>query len=199
MRYWHDVSGDHKHVGVAAIARSVWYAATLRYMRGGGVECYYPEDDRPSPSRRRLHAMVAYGFGLCLVSTIAAAVLQDGFGDQPPYAWISLPVLAGTLGGVGMVVGCAGLLLLKARSSEVTSIAAMTVKDYGLLVALGFLALSGLATLLTRSTSAFGLVLLIHLSAVVLAFASAPYSKIVHVVFRFAALVRDNAERATAD
>jgi citrate/tricarballylate utilization protein len=49
--------------------------------------------------------------------------------------------------------------------------------------------------LLTRSTAAFGCVLLIHLSSVILAFASAPYSKFVHVVFRFAALVRDNAER----
>ena len=72
----------------------------------------------------------------------------------------------------------------------------MTVKDYGLLMALAFLALSGLAILLTRDTPAFGIILLIHLSSVILAFASAPYSKFVHVIFRFAALVRDNLERA---
>jgi citrate/tricarballylate utilization protein len=74
----------------------------------------------------------------------------------------------------------------------------MTVKDYGLLTALTFLALTGLAVLLTRDTPAFGIILLIHLSTVILSFASAPYSKFVHVIFRFAALVRDNAEQLPA-
>ena len=67
------------------------------------------------------------------------------------------------------------------------------------ITALAFLALSGLAVLLTRDTAAFGVILLIHLAAVILSFASAPYSKFVHVVFRFAALVRDNAEQLPAD
>jgi citrate/tricarballylate utilization protein len=52
--------------------------------------------------------------------------------------------------------------------------------------------------LLTRDTAAFGIILLIHLAAVILSFASAPYSKFVHVVFRFAALIRDNAEQLPA-
>jgi citrate/tricarballylate utilization protein len=107
-------------------------------------------------------------------------------------------VLAGTIGGVSLVTGCAGLIGLKHHSSPVTSFAAMTVKDYGLLVALGFLALTGLATLLTRDTPAGQLVLLIHLSAVVESFAMAPYSKFIHVVFRSLALVRDHLERAAS-
>jgi citrate/tricarballylate utilization protein len=195
-RYWVAVGGPGRHVGAGAVGRAVWYAATLRYLRGGGVDCYYPEDDRPSGARRGLHALVAYGFGLCIVSTAAAAVLQDLAGQPPPYPWLSVPVISGTAGGIGLLTGCAGLLGLKARSSGVTSFAQMTVKDYGLLTALAFLALSGLATLLTRSTAAFGMVFLIHLSSVILAFASAPYSKFMHVVFRFLALVRDNAEIA---
>jgi citrate/tricarballylate utilization protein len=121
--------------------------------------------------------------------------LRGGGGQQPPYAWLSAPVISGTIGGIGLLAGCVGLLLLKARSSQVTSIAQMTVKDYGLLTALTFLALTGLAVLLTRDTPAFGVILLIHLAAVILSFASAPYSKFVHVVFRFAALIRDNAEQ----
>ncbi|MGH3172084.1 MAG: tricarballylate utilization 4Fe-4S protein TcuB, partial [Trebonia sp.] len=100
-------------VTVRALARAAWQAATLRYLRGGGVECYYPEDDQPSAGRRRLHSMVAYGFGLCLVATVAAAVEQDLVGVAPPYPWLSVPVLAGTAGGIGMVIGCAGLLGLK--------------------------------------------------------------------------------------
>lgn len=195
--YWKDTAGSSVKVGARAVLDAVWAAATLRHMRGGGGECYYPEDDRPSPVRRHLHMTMVGGFALCIVSTVAAAILQDVFGTQPPYPWLSLPVITGTIGGIGLLVGSTGLLLLKARSSQVTGVSQMTMKDYGLLTALTFLALSGLAVLLTRSTAAFGCVLLIHLSAVILAFASAPYSKFIHVVFRFAALVRDNAERAS--
>jgi hypothetical protein len=54
------------------------------------------------------------------------------------------------------------------------TVAEMTVKDYGLLVALTFLGLSGLAVLLVRETPAFGIVLLVHLASVMLSFASAP-------------------------
>lgn len=194
--YWRSLGPVPGRVTLRAIGQATWYAATLRYLRGGGVECYYPEDDKPSAGRRRLHAMVAYGFGLCVVSTLAAAVEQDIAGIKPPYPLWSVPVLAGTIGGLGLVIGCVGLLGLKVRSSSVTSLAEMTIKDYGLLVSLAFLALSGLAVLLTRDTAAFGIVLLVHLAAVIEAFAMAPYSKFVHVVFRFSALVRDNLERA---
>jgi citrate/tricarballylate utilization protein len=197
--YWAATGSRNVPVRPADVLRATWYALTLRYLRGGGVDCYYPEDDQPSPARRYLHLLTVAGFGLCVVSTAAAAVLQDILGEQPPYAWVSAPVISGTIGGIGLLAGCVGLLLLKARSSRVTSIAQMTVKDYGLLTALTFLALSGLAVLLTRDTAAFGIILLIHLAAVILSFASAPYSKFVHAVFRFAALVRDNAEQLPAD
>jgi citrate/tricarballylate utilization protein len=193
--YWRATGTAGTRAGPRAVARATWSALTLRNLRGGGAECYYPEDDLPSASRRRLHMTVVTGFGLCVVSTVAAGILQDILGEQPPYPWLSVPVIAGTVGGIGLLAGCAGLLVLKARSSGVTSVAQMTVKDYGLLTALAFLALSGLATLLTRSTPAFGCVLLVHLSAVVLAFASAPYSKFMHAVFRLTALIRDEAER----
>jgi citrate/tricarballylate utilization protein len=197
--YWLSTGPAPTRVTVAAVVRAAWYAATLRYLRGGGVECYYPQDDKPSASRRRLHAMVAYGFGLCLVSTLAAAAEQDIAGIDPPYALLSVPVLTGTIGGIGLAIGCAGLLSLKARSSQVTSFSQMTIKDYGLLVALAFLALSGLTVLLTRDTAAFGIVLLIHLTALVEAFAMAPYSKFMHIVFRFSALIRDELERAAVE
>ncbi len=191
-------AGGRARFTVSAVRRAAWYAATLRYLRGGGAECYYPQDDRPSAGRRRLHALVAYGFGLCVVSTAAAAITQDLVGVQPPYPVLSVPVLTGTVGGIGLVIGCAGLLVLKTRSSAVTSFDQMTIKDYGLLVSLEFLALSGLATLLVRDTAAFPIVFLIHMAAVIEALAMAPYSKFVHLVFRFAALVRDNLEREAA-
>ena len=108
-------------------------------------------------------------------------------------------MISGTVGGVGIALGTVGLLRLKMRSSKVTGGQEMTIKDYGLLSALAFLALSGLAALLTRDTGAFGLVFLVHLAAICLTFAAAPYKQVsaVHVVFRFLALgVRDNLELA---
>jgi citrate/tricarballylate utilization protein len=180
---------------LSAVLRSTWDAMTLRYLRGGGGDCYYPEEDRPSPQRRRLHSLVSYGFLLCFVSTIAAAIMQDLLHSDPPYPVLSVPVVSGLVGGVGLVLGCLGLLQLKARAADVMSVAQMTVKDYGLLVALTCLALTGIATLLTRSTPAYGPVLLVHLASVAVAFGVAPYSKFVHVLYRFLALVRDNLER----
>jgi citrate/tricarballylate utilization protein len=177
-----------------AVRRAVWDVLTLRYLRGGGGDCYYPEKTRPSAGRRRLHMAVMYGFGLCLVSTIAAAILQHLMSSEPPYPFLSVPVITGLLGGIGLVVGCTGLLYLKAHAARGLGVAQMTVKDYGLLSALTFLALTGLATYLTRSTPAFGVVFLIHLATVMVSFAAAPYSKFSHMTYRFLALVRDHLE-----
>lgn len=177
------------------LAGAIWEAASLRYLRGGGVDCHYPDDEKPSGARRTLHMLVAYGFGLCVVSTMSAGIMQDFLSIEPPYSWASVPVISGTVGGIGLIIGCVGLIRLKAQSSEVTSFALMTVKDYGFLVALIFLALTGLAALLTRTTSAYGIVYLLHLAGIVLCFAAAPYSKFMHITYRFLALLRDNLER----
>lgn len=179
-----------------AVLRALGDALTLRNLGGCGGKCYYPESDRPSSGRRALHAAVMYGFGLCFVSTVAAAVLQDIMRSEPPYPFVSVPVLAGLAGGIGLVVGCAGLLYLKAHAAEVTSVGEMTIKDYGLLSALTFLGVSGLATFLVRSTPAFDLVFIVHIAAVMTAFACVPYSKFAHIQYRVLALVRDRLERA---
>lgn len=73
--YWREVGGAPAGRSVTPAWQVVGYAASLRYLRGGGGDCYYPEDELPSPARRRLHGMVAYGFGLCLVSTVNAGIM----------------------------------------------------------------------------------------------------------------------------
>ena len=193
--YWREVGGMRIRRG--ELARALSGALTLRNQRGGGGDCYYPDDEQPSSLRRRLHHAVAGGFALCLLSTIAAGVLQDILGSDPPYPLLSVPVVSGTLGGAGLVVGCLGLLELKRRSSPVTSYAAMTVKDYGLLAALSLLGATGIIVLATRDTAAYPIAFLVHLAAVLLAFITWPYGKFVHLVYRFLALVRDEQEIAT--
>ena len=71
---------------------------------------------------------------------------------------------------------------------------ALARRGYALLTGLLLLAVTGLLTLVLRDSAAFAPVLGVHLGAVVACFAIAPYTKFMHVVYRFLALVHDNAE-----
>jgi citrate/tricarballylate utilization protein len=108
---------------------------------------------------------------------------------------LSAPVLVGLVGGVGMVAGCTGLILLKRRSAAHLSTATMRGADHGLLGALLVLALTGLLTLVLRDTVAFGAILLVHLSAIAVCFAVAPYTKFVHWAYRLLATYADEWEQ----
>ena len=189
--YWRDVHGplrdlaDWRALGTALAA-----AARLRYMRGGGEECYAAGDD-PSPARRRLHGAVAWGFASCFAATVSAAFQQDVLGIAPPYPLLSVPVILGTAGGLSMLAGCAGLIALKRRGGP----AEHRVADYGLLFGLGLLALTGLLTVALRATPAFGLILVLHLATIVVCFGIAPYTRFVHAGYRFLALAADAIEQ----
>jgi len=194
VRYWHDIHGP-----VADLARprswaaALVQAAQLRHMRGGEAGCDYP-GDAPSPARRRFHQTLVCGFGLCLVSTVSAAVEQDLLGTGPPYAYLSVPVAAGTIGGIGMIAGGAGLLALRARSDPARGTQGMRRADYAFTAALLILAASGLLTLAVRDTAAFGPVLAAHLAAVMAGFAIAPYTKFAHWVYRLLAIYKHNLD-----
>ena len=189
-RYWRDIHGPLRDLAAPAVlGRALAQAARLSYLRGGGEDCYEAGDD-PSPARRRWHHAVSYGFAACFASTLSAAVLQDLMGSPPPYPLLSVPVVLGTVGGAGMIAGCAGLAVLKRRGDTT-----VTVGDYSLLIGLGLLAATGMLTLLLRSTPAYGTALVVHLATIVVCFGVAPYSTFVHGVYRFLSLVQDNLER----
>ncbi len=191
-RYWRATYGPLRTLWAPkALGQAVSDAARLRYLRGGGDECYFPEQD-PSPVRRRLHAAVFYGFLACVVSTVSAAIMQDFLGLEPPYPYLSVPVLSGTLGGVAMVVGCTGLTRLKLRSDPAAG------HDLGFLIALNALAGTGILVLLARDSVVFPALLIVHLATIVVCFGIFPYTKFMHFTYRFLALVRDNLERAGA-
>jgi citrate/tricarballylate utilization protein len=195
-RQWRHTRGPLRDLwNLEAWKAAMVEAGQLRYLKGGGADCQYPTEVH-SPIRRHLHAAVAYGFVACLISTISAGIYQDVAGVQPPYHWLSVPVITGTIGGIGLVIGSLALAFLKTRSDPEATDETMTARDYNLLAALTMLGATGLATLLTRTTSAYGVLLVIHLATVATAFAITPYTKFNHVLYRLLALVQDNIERA---
>ena len=195
-RFWRETGGTP---GQLLDARSLWRATTdalgLVYLRGGGNNdgCFYP-DELPSMSRRWYHHLVFYGFMLDLASTSVAAVYHHLLGLHAPYPLLSVPVILGTVGGVMLTVGCAGLLWLKWRADRAPAHAPMVDMDVVLVGLLFATAVTGLALLALRDTAAMGTLLVVHLGVVAALFITLPLGKFAHVVYRYAALVKNRIE-----
>ncbi len=121
--------------------------------------------------------------------------MQDLLGRAPPYGLLSVPVLTGTAGGLAMTAGCVGLIVLKGRSDPALGTESMRRADLGLLWALLILAVTGLLTLALRTGPLFAPVLVVHLAAVIIAFALTPSTKFVHWLYRLLAIYKDNLEK----
>jgi citrate/tricarballylate utilization protein len=166
----------------------------LEYLDGGGWGCSYPGDES-SQVRRIFHHFTFYGFLLCFASTSVAAIYDYMFGWPAPYGYGSLPVILGTLGGLGLLVGPAGLLVLKrSRNREITDEGQVGM-DTAFLVLLLLASASGLLLLVLRETYLMGTLLVVHLGIVMGLFLSMPYGKFVHGIYRFAAIAKFALER----
>jgi len=198
VRFWRDTE---ENVGAlfspGPLSESVNDVLRLRYLGGGGDGCTYP-DETPSHARRWFHHLTFYGFMLCFAATCVATIYHYGFGWRAPYALSSLPVLLGTAGGIGLLLGPAGLLWLKAKTDPVLAGAKQTGMDVGFLTLLWLSGASGLLLLVLRESPAMGVLLGIHLGIVMALFVTLPYGKFVHAVYRFAALLRFHLERQRA-
>jgi citrate/tricarballylate utilization protein len=189
--------GDGVAFATRAALRTAFHEAfSLVYLKGGGAGCY--DEHRGSGRRRFFHSLVFWGVLADLAATASAAVLQDVLHRLPPYALWSVPVVLGALGGIAIVAGAAGLIAFKTRSDPEPELPRMIALDYAFLGLLEFVAITGLALLVFRSTAAMGTLLTIHLGAVAGLFITAPYGKFVHFVYRFIALVK-NAHEQSAD
>lgn len=166
----------------------------LRYLDGGGHGCNYP-DDRFSMIRRYFHHAVFYGFLLCLASTTVAFVYDHVLGLQAPYPFWSLPVLLGTIGGIALMVGTAGMLYLKTRMDREPASPLALGMDVAFTGLLFLTSLSGILLLFLRSTPFMGTLLATHLGLVLAFFITLPYGKFLHAVYRYAALVRNAMEQ----
>ena len=181
--------------GLRAVGRGLRDALTLKNLGGGGDGCN-DRDEAFSNARRRFHHAMAYGFLFCFGSTTAATFQHYVLGRLAPYAWDSLPVVLGTVGGLGMMIGTAGLLWLKVTADPAPTAPALLGGDYALLVLLLLVAATGLLLLVLRATSAMGATLAVHLGLILALFLLLPYSRFVHALYRTAALIRSAMERA---
>lgn len=138
----------------------------LRYLEGGsGDGCTYPRE-APSQARRRFHQLTFYGFLLCFAATVTATVYAYGFGWEAPYSILSLRVVFGTIGGVGLLIGPAGLLWLKRQADPDPYGDQMRGMDVAFLILLFLTSVTGLSLLFLRATPAMGVLLAVHLGVV---------------------------------
>ena len=173
--------------------RALQDALTLRYLHGSGKDCTSDIEHR-SPWRRWFHHCTYYGFLLCFASTSIAAIYHVVFGWRAPYAYSSAPVVLGTLGGVGLLVGPLGLLALRhSRDPQMTDPAQRGL-DESFIVMLCMTSITGLLLLGLRDQPAMPALLIVHLGFVLGLFLSLPYGKFVHGLYRVAALLRFSAE-----
>ncbi len=194
-KFWRDTGEDAREfVQPGPFGQSVVDVLQLRYLGGGGDGCTYPDED-PAHARRWFHHATFYGFMLCFAATCVATVYHYGFGWPAPYPFLSVPVILGTVGGLGMLIGPIGLLWLRSRRDQAVWGKTHAGMDVSFLVLLFLASASGLALLAFRETVAMGVLLALHLGLVLGLFVTLPYGKFVHAVYRFAALVRFHVER----
>jgi citrate/tricarballylate utilization protein len=170
-------------------------ALTLKYLDGGHGDGCHNEDDAYTLSRRRAHHLTFYGFMLCFAATSLGTVYHYVFGWVAPYDLPSLPKVLGTVGGLMLLWGTASLFLLKWRRHPLHGDAAQAPMDYGFIALLFLTSLTGLLLWWLRGTDALALMLAVHLGVVMALFATLPYGKFAHGVFRGAALLRYAVEK----
>ena len=197
IKFWRDIGAPPSTL---AQAGSLWDAfkdaGRLRYLDGGKGGCA-GSDRESTDTRKFFHHATFYGFMLCFLSTAVATVYHYAFGWEAPYAWYDLPVVLGTLGGVGLVIGPPGLLAAKFHRPDYLSDQTRRGMEIAFLAMLFLTGLSGLALLVLRDTSIMGSLLLVHLGIVFALFATMPYGKFVHGIYRYLALVHYAKERKT--
>ena len=187
-RFWREVS--------PAVDNPPSAVAGVRAAAGAGLGAVaLTEDDRFSLWRRRFHHFTFYGFMLCFAATCVATLYHYLLGLHAPYALTSLPVLLGSAGGIGLVIGPVGLLWLNLRRDPAHGDVAQRPMDRGFIVLLLLTSLTGLALLAWRDTRFMGLLLAVHLGVVMALFLTLPYGKFAHGIFRSAALLKFAIEK----
>ena len=191
--FWRD-AGPQESIGPVAVGIALWDVLTLKNLGGGGNGCN-DNSEAFSMRRRYLHHAMFYGFLLCFAATCTGFVYHSFLGWPAPYPLLSAPVVLGTVGGVLMIVGTVGLTAMKFVDDPMPAVRRLLGGDVALLMLLAMIAITGLVLLAVRATGAMGLAMAIHLGFILAFFVVLPYSKMVHGVYRSAALLRRAIER----
>ncbi|HMA07618.1 MAG TPA: tricarballylate utilization 4Fe-4S protein TcuB, partial [Ramlibacter sp.] len=178
-----------------AVGEALADALRLKYLDGGHGEGCNDADDRFTLWRRRWHHFTFYGFLLCFAATCVATLYHYVLQRHAPYPLASWPVLLGTVGGLGLVIGPAGLLWLNLRRHPLHGDAAQRPMDRGFIALLLANSVTGLALLVWRDGGAMALLLALHLGFVMALFLTLPYGKFAHAIYRVAALLKYAIER----
>ena len=196
-RFWRNVSPVAASLPVRASAalEATANVAKLKYLDGGHGKGCNNADDQFTLWRRRFHHLTFYGFMLCFAATGVATLFHYLLNWSAPYPIFSLPVMLGIVGGIGLLIGPAGLLWLNLRRNPAHGDENQKPMDRGFIALLLLVSASGLALLALRETSALGLMLAIHLGLVMAFFLTMPYSKFAHGIFRSAALLKHAIEK----
>ncbi len=196
-RFWRSITPATSGAALTApaAAEATRDVLRLKYLGGGHGEGCNNEDDAFTLARRRAHHLTFYGFLLCFAATGTATLYHYLLGRSAPYELSSLPKLLGVAGGVSLLLGTVSLFWLNRRRHPLHGDAAQKPMDLGFIALLFLNALSGLALWLARGSPAVPALLAVHLGAVMALFATLPYGKFAHGVFRSAALLRHAVER----
>ncbi|GBC59222.1 heterodisulfide reductase [Desulfonema ishimotonii] len=137
--------------------------------------------------RATSHMMVFFGFlGLFIVTNIFFVVMY-GFGIHGPFSQLNPVKWLGNIAGVALIIGAA--LMIKERMAKTDQVS--SYKDWfivGLALALG---VTGMLSQMTRLGGAAGLsyfIYFIHLICVWCLFATLPFTKFAHIVYRTVAM-----------
>ena len=191
--FWKSISAGV--ISTSAAVEATHDALTLKYLGGGHGEGCNNEDDAFSLWRKRFHHFTFYGFMLCFAATSVATIYHYFFGWYAPYALSSLPVILGTLGGIGLLIGPAGLLYLNLQRNSAHGDASQKPMDRAFIVLLFLISASGLLLLAYRDSAAMATLLAVHLGFVMGFFLTMPYGKFAHGIYRVAALLKNSIEK----
>jgi citrate/tricarballylate utilization protein len=196
-RFWRDISPvtTGAPVSAPAAAEATHDVLRLKYLDGGHGEGCNNEHDAFSMSRRRAHHLTFYGFMLCFAATSLATVYHYALGWEAPYDLPSLPKLLGAVGGVMLCMGTLGLFKLKLQRHPLHGDAAQKPMDYGFIGLLFLISASGLLLWGLRGHAQMPLALAVHLGSVMALFATLPYNKFAHGIYRTASLLRHAVEK----
>jgi citrate/tricarballylate utilization protein len=193
VHFWRGISAGE--ISASAAAEATHDALTLKYLGGGHGDGCNNEDDAFSLWRKRFHHFTFYGFMLCFAATSVATIYHYVLGLHAPYALNSLPVILGTLGGIGLLIGPAGLLYLNLQRNSEHGDVSQKPMDRAFIVLLFMISISGLLLLAYRDTSAMVALLAVHLGFVMGFFLTMPYGKFAHGFYRVAALLKNSIEK----